>query len=402
VIVGGGAGGLELATRLGQQLGKTQQARVILVDAQLTHIWKPLLHEVAAGTINVHENELNYFAHAQKNHFEFYLGRMNGLDRAQQQIILQELLNEHGQQLATERRIGYDTLIMAVGSTSKDLATSGAQQHCTFLDSRTQAERFQREFLNLYLQAQARALSDSRPQGIDIAIIGAGATGVELAAELHHASQQFGRYGLTHIDPKQVNITIIEAAERILPVLPPAVSARAERSLQQFGIKVLTKRRVNAIHADRVDCDGGVSIPAQLKIWAAGIQAPAFLSQLGLETNRIHQLVVGATLQTTQDANIFAFGDCAAYTPQGASRPVPPRAQVANQQAILLAKSMKARLAGKPLPAFHFNDKGSLISLSERNTVGSLMGNIQVQGLLARLMYVSLYRLHQVALHGLF
>lgn len=403
VIVGGGAGGLELATRLGNQLGRHSKAQILLVDATLTHIWKPLLHEVAAGTINSYEDELNYFAHARKNHFEFHLGRMNGIDREQKRLLLEPLTNGEGREIAPARSLAYDTLIISVGSTSNDFGTTGAKDQCIFLDTRAQADRFQREFLNLYLQAQARALDQTEPQSLNIAIIGAGATGVELAAELHHAAHEFKRYGLTSIDPNNVSITLIEAAERILPVLPPAVSARAEKQLRDFGIKVLTNRRVVAVHADAVECGGNIMIPATLKVWAAGIKAPDFLRDLaGLETNRINQLVVGPTLQTSRDPNIFAFGDCASYTPKGAERPVPPRAQVANQQAILLAQSMRARLAGGTLPTFSFSDKGSLISLSNQNTVGSLMGNINVQGVLARLMYVSLYRLHQVALHGVF
>ncbi|MEY2862873.1 MAG: hypothetical protein RLY58_580 [Pseudomonadota bacterium] len=403
VIVGGGAGGLELATRLGNQLGRNQSAQILLVDATLTHIWKPLLHEVAAGTINSYEDELNYFAHARKNHFEFHLGRMNNIDRDQKRLMLEPLTNGEGTEIAPARSLAYDTLIISVGSTSNDFGTTGAKDHCIFLDTRAQADRFQREFLNLYLQAQARSLDQAEPQSLNIAIIGAGATGVELAAELHHAAHEFNRYGLTSIDPNNVSITLIEAAERVLPVLPPAVSARAESQLHEFGVKVLTNRRVVAVHDHAVECGGNIMIPATLKVWAAGIKAPEFLRDLaGLETNRINQLVVGATLQTSRDPNIFAFGDCASYTPAGAERAVPPRAQVANQQAILLAKSMHARLAGRDLPTFHFSDKGSLISLSNQNTVGSLMGNINVQGLLARLMYISLYRLHQVALHGFF
>lgn len=403
VIVGGGAGGLELATRLGNSLGKNQQAQVILVDATLTHIWKPLLHEVAAGTINSFEDELNYFAHATQNHFEFHLGFMTDIDREAKRIILAPLTNDQGAQIAPERSLSYDTLVLSIGSTSNDFGTAGAREHCIFLDSRQQADRFQKEFLNLYLQAQARALESPEPQGLNIAIIGAGATGVELAAELHHAAHEFTRYGLTSIDPNKVKITVIEAADRVLPVLPPEVSARAEQQLREFGIEVLTNHRVVAVHPDAVECSGNLMIPANMKVWSAGIKAPDFLKDIaGLETNRINQLVVGATLQTSRDPNIFAFGDCACYVPAGEQRPVPPRAQVANQQAIVLAKSMKARIEGQPLPHFVFNDKGSLVSLSNQNTVGNLMGKINVQGLFARLMYVSLYRFHQVALHGVF
>lgn len=402
VIVGGGAGGLELATRLGKRLGKSGQARITLVDANLTHIWKPLLHEVAAGTINSYQDELNYFAHASKHHFSFHLGKMQGIDREQQKLILAPLTNGVGDVIAEQRELAYNTLVLAIGSTSNDFATTGAAEHCIFLDSRGQADRFQREFLNLYLQAQARSLNDPSPQPLNIAIIGAGATGVELAAELHHAANEFHRYGLNQIRPDDVKITLIEAADRVLSALPEAVSARAEQQLKDFGVQVLTGLKVTAIHADYVACAGDVQIPATLKVWSAGIKAPDFLKDIaGLETNRINQLIVGATLQTSRDPNIFAFGDCASYTPTGQERAVPPRAQVANQQAVMLAKSMKARVKGQPLPNFEFSDKGSLISLSQQNTVGSLMGNIYVQGFMARMMYVSLYRMHQMVLHGI-
>lgn len=403
VIVGGGAGGLELATRLGQSLGKHGQARIILIDAMLTHIWKPLLHEVAAGTINSYEDELNYFAHASKHHFEFHLGRMCDIDREHKQVILEPLSNGENIIIAPQRRIRYDTLVVAVGSTANDFGTRGARENCIFLDSRPQADRFQREFLSLYLQAQARSLSDHHPQFLNIAIIGAGATGVELAAELYHAAHELPRYGLTSIDPSNVNITLIEAAERILPGLPPQTSHTAEQQLKKMGIHIMTSRRVVAITENSIECDGDIQIAASLKVWSAGIKAPDFLNNLaGLESNRINQLVVGASLQTTLDPDIFAMGDCASYTPAGESRPVPPRAQVATQQSVLLARSMQARLKGQPLPHFKFTDKGSLVSLSQKNSVGNLMGNINVQGSLARLMYVSLYRLHQVAIHGFF
>ncbi|WP_165601745.1 FAD-dependent oxidoreductase, partial [Methylobacillus sp. MM3] len=108
VIVGGGAGGLELATRLGRTLGKRGKAQVTLVDAHLTHIWKPLLHEVAAGSLNSSEDELNYVAQAKWNHFEFQLGRMQGLDRACKRVRLAALVDENGVELVPERDIAYD------------------------------------------------------------------------------------------------------------------------------------------------------------------------------------------------------------------------------------------------------------------------------------------------------
>ncbi|SDA51247.1 NADH dehydrogenase [Pseudomonas sp. NFPP33] len=404
VIVGGGAGGLELATRLGRKLGKSGAARIILVDANLTHIWKPLLHEVAAGSLNSSEDELNYVAQAKWNHFEFQLGRMSGLDRASKSITLAPTLDDDGQVLMPERRITYDSLVIAVGSTTNDFGTPGAAEHCIFLDTRAQAERFHRRMLSHYLRAHANESEDGSK--IDIAIVGAGATGVELAAELHHAAKQLAAYGLNRIRPEDMRITLIEAGPRVLPALPERIARPVHQTLEKLGVTVLTGAAVSEVTADGLKTTDGNFIPASLKVWAAGIRAPGFLKDLdGLENNRINQLQVRPTLQTTLDDDVFAFGDCAACPQPGTEgRNVPPRAQAAHQQASLLAKSLRLKISAQPLPEYRYRDYGSLISLSSFSAVGNLMGNltgsVMLEGWLARVFYVSLYRMHQMALYG--
>ncbi|MBM7061502.1 NAD(P)/FAD-dependent oxidoreductase [Pseudomonas sp. UL073] len=405
VIVGGGAGGLELATRLGKTLGKRGLASVLLIDANLTHIWKPLLHEVAAGSLNSSEDELNYVAQAKWNHFEFQLGRMAGLDRQRKCVHLAATLDENGATLVPERDVTYDSLVIAVGSTTNDFGTTGAAEHCLFLDTREQAERFHRQLLNHYLRAHAGQSDEER---INVAIVGAGATGVELAAELHHAARELAAYGLDRIRPENMRITLIEAGPRVVPALPERISQPVHRSLEQLGVTVLTNTAVSEVTAEHLRSRDGQIIPASLKVWAAGIRAPAFLRELdGLETNRLDQLVVRPTLQTSRDDDIFAFGDCAAC-PQtdDPTRNVPPRAQAAHQQASLLVKSFRQRLAGQALPHYQYRDYGSLISLSRFSAVGNLMGNlmgsVKLEGWLARMFYISLYRMHQMALYGTF
>jgi len=402
VIVGGGAGGLELATRLGNTLGKRGKARVILIDANLTHIWKPLLHEVAAGSLNSSADELNYVAQAKWNHFEFQMGRMNGLDRERKCVHLAASLDEHGGELVPPRSLGYDTLVIAVGSITNDFGTQGAAEHCICLDTREQAERFHRQLLGHYMRAHA---GEDQQSTISVAIVGAGATGVELAAELHHAARELAAYGLDRIRPEDVHITLIEAGPRVLPALPERISQPVHQTLRDLGVTVLTDAPVSAVTAEGLHTRDGNFVPASLKVWAAGIQAPQFLHDIGgLESNRINQLVVRPTLQTTRDENIFAFGDCAACPQPDSDRNVPPRAQAAHQQASLLAKSIALRLAGKPLPNYRYRDYGSLISLSSFSAVGNLMGNltgsIMLEGWLARMFYISLYRMHQIALYG--
>jgi len=402
VIVGGGAGGLELATRLGRTLGKRGKARVTLVDANLTHIWKPLLHEVAAGSLNSSADELNYVAQAKWNHFEFQMGRMAGLDRTSKCIRLNATRDEFGVELVPSRTLNYDTLVIAVGSTTNDFGTLGAAEHCIFLDTREQAERFHRQLLSHYMRAHA---GEAATSDISMAIVGAGATGVELAAELLHAAKELAAYGLDGIKPEDVNITLIEAGPKVLPALPERISQPVHQTLLNLGVTVLTGAAVSEVTAEGLHTKQGEFVPASLKVWAAGIKAPSFLHEIdGLETNRINQLVVHPTLQTTRDDSIFAFGDCAACPQPDSDRNVPPRAQAAHQQASMLARSIRNRLEGKPLPTYRYKDYGSLISLSSFSAVGNLMGNltgnVMLEGWLARMFYISLYRMHQIALYG--
>ena len=405
VVVGGGAGGLELVTRLGNKLGKHRKARVTLVDAGLTHAWKPLLHEVASGSLDASANEINYRAHARKHHYEFQLGRMSGLDRASRNLIIAPFHDEDGAEVVPERRIQYDTLVIAVGSTANDFGTPGAQEHCLFLDSLKQARRFHNLMLNAFLRKNHEA-AQGQEHTLNISIIGAGATGVELAAELRLASRELPVYGMNHLKPSDVSISVIEAADRILPALPARLSAAAHRQLEHQNIKVLSGQPVNEVRETSLVMKDGTDLPSDMTIWAAGIKAPAFLAELdGLEANKGNQLIVDQTLKTTTDDHIFAFGDCAACPQPDSDRPVPPRAQAAHQQADALFKTLRNRLTGADPVPFVYNDHGSLINFSRYTTVGNLMGNLSgrsmyIEGKVARLFYVSLYRMHQVALHG--
>jgi NADH dehydrogenase len=133
VVVGGGAGGLELVTRLGDTLGKRKQAQVVLIDRDTSHLWKPLLHEVAVGAMDEGVDAVSYRAHAINHHFQFRVGTMTGLDRAAKEVILAPMRDEDGQQFLPETRVPYDYLVMALGSASNDFGTPGVREHCIFL-----------------------------------------------------------------------------------------------------------------------------------------------------------------------------------------------------------------------------------------------------------------------------
>jgi NADH dehydrogenase len=407
VIVGGGAGGLELATKLGDRLGRRGRADITLVEAARAHFWKPHLHQLAAGSMDVRVYETDYLAQAHWHHFRYRVGRMTGLDRKRRVVEVAPFIDEEGDAVTSSQAIPYDTLVMAVGSRNNDFGTPGVREFAISLDDPVEAERFHRQFVNACFRAQAQA-GRLRPGQLDVAIIGAGATGVELAAELHNTTRTLVSYGLDRIDvDKDVRVVVIEAADRILPALPKRIADTAARLLDQMRIGVRTSARVAEVLPDGVKLASGETIPAEIVVWAAGVKAPEFLRDLdGLETNKLNQLVVRPTLQTTRDDDVFAIGDCAACPWVGNDGAiVPPRAQAAHQQASHMVKQIRRRLAGEPLQPWRYRDFGSLVSLGEFSTVGNLMGtltrgNIWLEGWLARMMYLSLYKMHELALHG--
>ena len=406
VIVGGGAGGLELATALGDTLGRRGHAAITLVDKTRAHVWKPQLHEIAAGSMDIGRHEIDYLAQSHWHHFGYRVGEMTGLERSAREVLIAGFVDAEGNAVTPAQRIRYDTLVIAVGSESNDFGTPGVREHALKLESAEDARRFNQRLINACIRAHTQTEPLRREQ-LQLAIIGAGATGVELSAELHRTTRELVAFGLDRIEPdKDIRLNLIEAADRVLPALPAALSQATEGLLRELGVAVHTSSKVAEVLRDGVRLEDGRILPAELVVWAAGIQAPGFLADLdGLESNRLRQLVVRNTLQTTRDDAVFALGDCAACPWPDKGGNVPPRAQAAHQQASHLARQLRRRLDGQPLREWRYRDFGSLVSLGEYSTVGNLMGgliggSLTIQGGFARLMYLSLYKMHELALHG--
>ena len=406
VVVGGGAAGLELVTRLGDRLGRRSRASVTLVECAQTHLWKPLLYAVAAGSIDPDAYEVSYLAQAHGHSFHYRVGEMIGLDRARKEVRLSATLDDEGNEVIPARSVGYDTLVIAIGSVTNDFGTPGVAEHAVPLEAPAQAARFQRRLVNACARAQTQA-GPVRPGQLHVAIVGAGSTGTELAAELVRTTRELVAYGLDRIDPQRdLRIVLLDGAGRILHGLPERISNDAHRALEKMGVEIHSGARVREVTAQGVRLADGSFIASELVVWAAGIKGPEVLRRLdGLEVNRINQLVVEPTLLTTRDPAIFAIGDCAACPWPTQSTPVPARAQAAHQEAAHIARQIKRRLSGKPLQPYTYRDFGSLVSLGKSRTVGTLTGvlsgrSIFVEGLLAGMMYRSLRLLHERALMG--
>lgn len=401
LVVGGGVAGLEIATVLGRRWRNRPGApTVTLLDRDAAHVWKPMLHTIAAGTRDIAQQQTTYVAQARDAGFVYQPGALSGLDRARRVVQVAPLHAEDGRLLVPARELPYELLVLALGSQANDFGTPGVAEHCHAIDSRLQADAFCREVRLRMLQCVAMA------QPLSIAIVGGGATGVELAAELVQLTETAEAYGASGL-AERLTITLLEAGPRLLAAFPQDISAATQQRLQSLGVRVRTGTQVKAARAEGLELADGSLLAATLQVWAAGVKGPAVLATLdGLETSRSQQLLVRPSLQTTRDEAIYAVGDCASLTLPGSERPLPPTAQVAHQQARHLVRYLPDVLAaGRTVPPFRFRDFGALVSLADYDAFGSLGrfgffdGGI-IRGRLAQLSHAMLYRSHQARLHG--
>lgn len=397
VIVGGGAGGLALAARLGRAYGRRSgPEKVLLIDRLAMHIWKPTLHEVAAGTLNAQQEGLSYSILARSNHFSFMMGELSAFDGQAKQLRLAPVHDLRGELIIPERTVSFNRCVLAMGSGSHFFGTPGSE-HAHVLENAQDAQRFQRHFLNLFAKA---AYSPSK--SLHVVIVGAGATGVELAAEMVEAYREINGH-MGSAQRFRISIALVEAAPRILAGLPEKVSAQATEALKRKHIKVMTNTRVSQIETDKVLTDQG-EVMADVVVWAAGIKAAERNREFGLPVNRLNQFEVDGRLQTPVE-HIYALGDCAACA-WGEGRWVPARAQAAHQQAAYLAKLLRADDRGRPFEReFVYKDSGSLVSLGDNHGVGNLMGSLDgrnffIQGIIAKYMYMSLHLMHHKEILG--
>ncbi|MVW71701.1 NAD(P)/FAD-dependent oxidoreductase [Bordetella sp. 15P40C-2] len=404
IIVGGGAGGLELAAKLGRKHGPQC---VTLVDSRPIHIWKPSLHEAAAGTLDIYQEGLSYLMLANLCGFTFALGEVQAVDRERRTIQVAEVRDDQGEMVLPERQLPYDTLVLALGSESNFFNTPGAATHAVTLDSTENAEAFRLTMLKAMVQVDQAKVHDPSAE-LDVVIVGGGATGVELAVELHEAGGIVAAYGLPNFRAdRDLVITLVEGGPRLLGPLPEKIAKAAHERLTDLGIRVETDCRVAEVREDRVIAADGREFRSNLCMWAAGIQALPLMASLGMPVNRVGQLIVNDRLESP-DPHILALGDCCAVPMGDGKRTVPARAQAAHQQASYLAPKLTARIRGhdEPTAPYRYRDHGSLVSLGQDAGVGSLMGRLSgrglfVSGTLARLMYMSLHLMHHHAVLGL-
>ena len=399
VAVGGGIAGVVVATHMGRRSRRRGDASILLVDRNPAHVWKPMLHTFAAGTATYANESIPFVSQAKRAGFHYWPGTLAGLHRAAGEVELGPVLLPDGVSELPGRRVPFDTLVIAVGSRANDFGTPGVAEHCHFIDDIGEAERFGALLRTRIAQAAAE------DRDVSVAVVGGGATGVELAAELRLSADILSSYATWH-RASRLRLTLIESGPHLVAGFPEEISDDVKRKLGQLRVDVRLSTKVVGADATGLLLDGGGRVDADLMAWVAGVKAPDVLKQMdGLEVARSGQLVVRPTLQTADD-RIFALGDCARL--EGANgRPLPTTAQVARQQALFLARSLGRLLRwNRPLRHFAFHNRGSLVSLGDYAAYGTL-GNYGffrggvIRGRLAELGHAALYRQHQMDLTGL-
>lgn len=410
LILGGGAGGIELAVRLARHARRL--ARVTLVDRDPTHIWKPRLHEIATGLLRPDEEAVSYAEQAQLHGFGFVLGEIRALDPERRHVTVgavsypvERLAHAEGDgAMLPERTLDYDYAVLAIGSTINEFGTPGVREHCFSLDTTTEADR-----LHCALMALAMRVRAGEAERASVAIVGAGTTGVELAAELDAAARDEGGYGGL-VTRDRLRIMLIEAADKPLASASSDTSDYARAMLERHGIEMHFDAKVAKVEARRLLLEDGRAIDADLLVWASGVRGHAFADTIpNIIADKQKRVLCDAMLRTRRASGgvsetLFAIGDAAACFEEGSDKPTPATAQAAHQQARHLARSMAAMLRGGRLRPFRFHYRGTLVSLGSGKAVGDLptwRTPVRISGLSAKLAYVALYRGHLASLYGL-
>ena len=356
VIVGGGFAGL-WATRA---LAKAP-VRITLVDRCNHHLFQPLLYQVATAGLSAPDiaAPLRHILRRQRN-VEVRLAQVETLDVAGKRVTLDD-----GDVLA------YDTLLLATGATHAYFGHDAWAAHAPGLKTLDDALHIRRRLLLAFERAEAESDPARRAAWLHFAIVGGGPTGVELAGTLAEIARHTLRNEFRHIDPAEARVRLIEAGPRVLSSFPEALSEKARRQLEKLGVEVVTGTPVGDIDAAGYRL-GDRREEARTVLWAAGVAASPLARQLGVPLDRAGRVAVGNDLTVPGLPDVFVAGDLASVQQDG--RPVPGVAPAAKQMGAHVAAAIRARLTGRPAPAFRYRDYGNLATIGRMAAVVDLRG----------------------------
>jgi NADH:ubiquinone reductase (H+-translocating) len=383
VIIGGGFGGLSAAQKL-----KHAPVEITLVDRHNYHLFQPLLYQVATGSLSPANvaGPLRQVLHKQKN-TKVLLGEAIHIDAAKRRVIL------------SDGFLDYDTLIVATGARHTYFGHDEWAEFAPGLKNIDDATAMRGRILLAFEAAEREQNPDRLRAWMTFVIVGAGPTGAELAGALGEIAHDTLVHDFRDIDSTQTRIILVEGADRPLPTYPPKLSEAARKMLTRLGVTVRTGAMVTDVRADGVtirEGDRSEDIPTRTILWAAGVLASPLgrilSEEAGAKLDRVGRVVVEPDMSIAAHPEIFVIGDLANFSHQ-TGNPLPGVAQPAIQQGTYVAKLIRARLAGKKLPPFHYFDKGNLATIGRGAAVADLNW-LRLSGWPAWLIWVFIHLLY--------
>jgi NADH dehydrogenase len=385
VIIGGGFAGLYAAQSL-----LDEPVDVTLIDRRNFHLFQPLLYQVATGGLSPGEiaSPLRRILNRQKN-TRVLLGEVVDIDVAAREVLLSD-----------QSRHLYDTLIVATGATHHYFEHAEWAAHAPGLKTVEDATEIRTKILLAFERAEKTADAEQRAALLTFVVVGGGPTGVELAGALGEISRDTLKKDFRSINPAEARIFLIEGQDRLLQAYPDGLSAKAEVSLTELGVRTLVNTRVTGIDGDGVmvmTAKGEIRINARTVLWAAGVQASPLGRILagctGVPLDSAGRVVVDSALAIPEHPEILVIGDLARIMQDG--NQVPGVAPAAMQEGRYAAGLIRARLRGRTMPGFRYRDKGSLATIG-RNRAVAAIGSFRFSGYPAWLLWLFVHLLYIV------
>ena len=369
VIVGGGFGGISAAKAL-----RHCNADIIVFDRRNHHIFQPLLYQVATAVLAPSEvaAPIRQLAAKQSN-VSVALGEVVGIELKTRSVDV----DYPGIGI---KKIGFDYLVIAAGMQSSYFGHDEFAKYAPCLKTITDAERIRSKILSAYELAEATDDPDERRRQMTFVLVGAGPTGVELAASLAQMATITLRKNFRRIDPTKTSIILLEGGKRVLPSFAESLSKKAAKHLGKLGVQVMTGSMVEHIDAQGVTV-GGRLIPCATVLWTAGVSPSPLVKMLGVATDRSGRACVGPFMNVPDTRRVFVVGDTATLMQNG--RPLPGVAQVAIQQGRYVGRLISRELRGrKPPRPFRYFDKGNMAVVGKNYAILE-SGRLRMSGLMA-------------------
>jgi NADH dehydrogenase len=369
VIVGAGFGGLSAAQGLAGAV-----ADVTVIDRRNYHLFQPLLYQVATAGLSPAQIAQPIRSILRKaSNVRVVMGRVTGIDREHRIVQLED------------REIAYDTLVLATGSRHAYFGHDEWEPVAPGLKKIDDATFIRRRILSAFEQAEQTEEAAARRRLMTFVVIGAGPTGVEMSGAIAELAHVALRNDFRTINPRDARIVLVEAGSRVLAAFPPELGAAALRSLERLHVEVRLGQPVSACDAQGVTI-GDERLDAATVVWAAGVAASSAARWLGVDKDRVGRVMVGTDLTVPGHPDIFVIGDTA-HAPDKDGNPLPGLAPVAKQQGFFVARVLRARIAGQPVPGpFRYRNYGAMATIGRRAAVADF-GWLKVHGTLAWLMW---------------